>query len=65
MRDVRSVVEELRRIGEKVQEAAEYAAAHCEVLDDSEHKGSPAEKLVQLLRTLLIRIISRLGMFMA
>jgi hypothetical protein len=46
----RSVLDELRRIGEQVQQAAEYAAAQCEVIDDSQYEGTPAEKLPQVLR---------------
>lgn len=46
----RSVLDELRRIGEQVQQAAEYAGAQCEVIDDSQYEGTPAEKLPQFLR---------------
>ena len=49
----RSVLHELRRIGEQVQQAAEYAGAQCEVIDDSQYEGTPAEKLPQFLRECL------------
>ena len=53
----RSVLDELKRIGAPVRDAAEYAMTQCTAIDDSEWTGTPAEKLTQFLSTSIHPII--------